>query len=106
MKTSNSCPCLHPERGKLVPEGMRVRDRLVGQLGGVALGGLPTPLLVLGAEINHVKSSQKWQLGLAALYLAHDLPQLQIHEVFLVPCSVFVFCCSRRPLYRCKHSIQ
>ena len=78
----------------------------MGQLGGVALGGLPTLFLVLGAEINHVQSSQKWQLGLATLHLAYDWPQLQIHEVFLVPCSVFVFCCSRRPLSRCKHSIQ
>lgn len=73
MKTSNSCPCLHPERGKLVPEGMRVRDRLVGQLGGVALGGLPTPLLVLGAGIMHgnlllLLESQKQRLvfGLSA----------------------------------------
>ena len=77
---------------------MRVGDRLVGQPGGVALGGLPTPLLVLGTESNHAQSSQKWQLGLATLYLAHDLPQLQIHKVFLAPCRVFVFCCSRRPL--------
>ena len=36
------------------------------------------------------------------LFLAHNLPQLCMH-IFLVSYSFFVFCYSRRRLFRCKH---
>ena len=48
---------------------------------------------------------QKWQLGfLVFLYLfVHDLPQLHMHTVILVPYSFFVFCCLQKGLSRCEH---
>ena len=47
---------------------------------------------------------QKWQLGFwSLLYLVHNLPQLHTEAVIFIPYSLFVFCCLRRCLNRCKH---
>ena len=70
----------------------------MGQIGGSGskggLGGLPTPVLVLRAEIMHrtlllLLAPQKWQLGFG-LFVACYLPQLCMHELLSVPCSFFV----------------
>ena len=58
----------------------------------------PDPLLLRPAL-------QKWQLGFFGLFVpfVQNLPQLHVTQLFLVPYSFFVFCCSRRGLSRCKH---
>ena len=48
---------------------------------------------------------QKWLLGfLVSLYLLSRIcPNCTCTQLFLVPYSFFVFCCSRRCLSGCKH---
>ena len=48
---------------------------------------------------------QKWQLGFWSLciFLSIICPNCTYMQLFVVPYSFFVFCCSRRCLSRCKH---
>ena len=100
-------------RGRLVPyrgwgEG-RVQES--GQRSG--LGGLPTPLVVVlqGACIvpAFALSSSEVAVGLLRFWgffyilLPIVCSIFSCTQLFLVPYSFFVFCCSRRGLSRCKH---
>ena len=81
VKASNGCPCSLPAEGRLVP---KMGLGWLGLRGG--LGGLPTPLVVLcaGTMCGALLCSQ----DLTSLCLiVHNLSQLQIHTVSLVPYS-------------------
>ena len=88
----------------------------------VWLGGRPTPLLALCAGgmpriLLLVSAPQKWQKVFSVLFcfvlfpfwailVALICPNGASMHLFLVPYSFFVFCCSRRCLFRCKHCSQ
>ena len=47
---------------------------------------------------------QKWQLeGVFLVFLSIICPNCACTQLFLVPYSFFVFCCSKRRLSRCRH---
>ena len=48
---------------------------------------------------------RKWQLSffVFCIFLSIICPKYTCTQLFLVPYSFFVFCCSRRCLSRCKH---
>ena len=78
------------------------------------LKGLPTPLMVLCAGgmrctllllptpcfCSRLFRSGRWGFGL--ILSPRICPDCTCMHLFLVPYSFFVFCCSRRPLFRCK----
>ena len=48
---------------------------------------------------------QKWHLGFfICMYLLSIIcPSCACRQLVLVPYSIFVFCCSRKSVFRCKH---
>ena len=80
----------------------------MGQRGG--LGVLPTPSVVLCAggmrsTLLLLPAFQRQQLGFWSLFISLSIicPKCTCTQLFLVPYSFFVFCCSRRCLSRCQH---
>ena len=53
-----------------------------------------------------LQAPQKWRLGVFAVFVSlrsRNCPSCLLRQLFLVPHSSFVFCCSRRDVFRCKH---
>ena len=80
---------------------------MLGLLGD--LGGLLTPLVVLYAKFMHsallyLSGLQKWQWVFWSFCILFKIcPKYSDTQLFLVPYSVFAFCCWRRLPSRCKH---
>ena len=71
---------------------------------------LPTPLVVVcvGGMLRTLfllPAIQKWQLSFWSfcILLTIICPNCTCTQLFLVPYSLFVFCCSRRHSSRCRH---
>ena len=92
-EVSNRFPCTQWPAGLLDGVGWRMVLQIAGSGWRGSLGGLPTPLVVLcaltmcGALLcSQYLTSGSWVLAFLCL-IAHNLSQLQIHTVSLVPYS-------------------
>ena len=109
-QTTGSFACSLPEWGW----ACSLRGVRVGVCPGVGLEGwlrwFAHPLVRVscrgrGSTLLLLQALQKWQLGfLVSLYvLSRICPNCACRQLFFVPYSFFVFCCSRRGVSRCKH---
>ena len=85
--------------------------RWAGFLSGVSvdgrgLVGLGWPAILWGSLLRLqllLPALQKWQLGFELWILFIICSNLTCVQSYLVPYHFFIFCCSRRLLFRCKH---
>ena len=71
-----------------------------GILGTWGVCGFPRGAITLVLLLAFLK----WQLGFqSSCTLFKIFPNCACRQLFLVPCSFFIFCCPRRGVSRCKH---
>ena len=116
-QTTGSLTCWLPEGGtSLFLIWSKGRDVSRGQAGGVAwVVSHPLGDVVLRGHAQYpaftsdplllLEAFQKWQLGfLVSMYLLSRIySNSTCMQLFLVPYSFFIFCCSRRGVSRCKN---
>ena len=87
-----------------VRPGVRLEGWLAHLFGGVCRGHAQYSAFALDT-LFLLPALQKWQLGFFGSFfnlLSIICPSCACTQLYLVPCSLFVFCCWRRHLSRCK----
>ena len=117
--TTDSLACLLPKAGgKLIlhrgygewcVQGLGCRGGLgvlLARLGGVLCRRHTQSSAFAPNTLSLLQAPQKLAVGLFGLFVSFGsriCPNCACAQLLLVPCSFFVFCCSKRDVSRCRH---